>query len=77
VKPIQQTGFRSGTDFFLGFSPEREDPGNKHFDTITIPKVVAGDGPQAKVLIQSFYGSVMKQVAVVSSESAPEICTGR
>ena len=49
VKPIlEATGLKSGTDFFLGFSPEREDPGNRDFDTTTIPKVVAGDGAEAR-----------------------------
>ena len=43
VKPIlEQTGLKSGEDFFLAFSPEREDPGNADFSTRIIPKVVGG-----------------------------------
>jgi len=44
VKPIIEklSGLRAGIDFFLAFSPEREDPGNPHFNTATIPKVVGG-----------------------------------
>src|SRR6202171_4437319 len=44
VKPILEklSGLRAGIDFFLAFSPEREDPGNPHFNTATIPKVVGG-----------------------------------
>jgi UDP-N-acetyl-D-glucosamine dehydrogenase len=39
LKPIlEQSGLRAGVDFYLGFSPEREDPGNQHFATATIPK---------------------------------------
>src|SRR5262249_42740364 len=41
VRPIlESTGLKSGLDFFLAFSPEREDPGNAHFQTSTIPKIV-------------------------------------
>jgi len=46
LKPLLETsGLSCGVDIFLGFSPEREDPGNTAFNTATIPKVVAGDGP--------------------------------
>ena len=49
VKPIlEATGLKSGTDFFLAFSPEREDPGNRDFEHATIPKVVGGDGAEAR-----------------------------
>ncbi len=45
MRPIlERGGLRSGKDFYLAFSPEREDPGNPHFGTSTIPKVVGGDG---------------------------------
>ena len=45
VKPIlEATGLKSGTDFYLAFSPEREDPGNLDYNTSTIPKVVGGAG---------------------------------
>lgn len=51
MKPIlRDTGLVSGQDFFLAFSPEREDPGNQKFETSTIPKVVGGDGPEASAL---------------------------
>lgn len=73
VKPIlERDGARSGIDFFLGFSPEREDPGNTSFRTVTIPKVVAGDGPVASALIQSFYGGVVEKVVAVSSPAVAE-----
>lgn len=73
VRPIlEQTGLKSGTDFFLGFSPEREDPGNAHFETVTIPKVVAGDGPDAAMLMQAFYGAFVKQVVPVSTNATAE-----
>jgi UDP-N-acetyl-D-glucosamine dehydrogenase len=73
VKPIlESTGMRSGSDFFLGFSPEREDPGNPAYATATIPKVVAGDGADALALVQAFYGSVVKQVVPVSCPATAE-----
>jgi UDP-N-acetyl-D-glucosamine dehydrogenase len=73
VKPIlERSGLNSGVDFFLGFSPEREDPGNANFRTVTIPKVVAGDGPAASQLVQTFYGAVVEKVVVVSSPAVAE-----
>lgn len=73
VKPIlEKTGLKSGTDFFLGFSPEREDPGNRDFDTSSIPKIVAGDGIEAGQLMQAFYGAAVKTVVPVSSNATAE-----
>lgn len=73
LKPIlQRNGLKSGTDFWLGFSPEREDPGNANFKTATIPKVVAGDGPEASELVQAFYGAVVEKVVPVSSPAVAE-----
>ncbi|XUM51620.1 nucleotide sugar dehydrogenase (plasmid) [Rhizobium sp. YTU87027] len=69
---LERTGLKSGTDFFVGFSPEREDPGNQHYHTATIPKVVAGDGPQALALMKSFYGAAVKTVVPVSSNATAE-----
>ncbi|EJL53613.1 nucleotide sugar dehydrogenase [Rhizobium sp. CF122] len=69
---LERTGLKSGTDFFVGFSPEREDPGNQHYHTATIPKVVAGDGPQALALMRSFYGAAVKTVVPVSSNATAE-----
>jgi len=73
VKPIlEQGGLKSGEDFFLGFSPEREDPGNVDHKTTTIPKVVSGDGPEAKSLVESFYSVVVRAVVPVSSPAIAE-----
>ena len=69
---LEKTGLRSGTDFFLGFSPEREDPGNRDFQTATIPKIVAGDGEEARELMQAFYGAAVKTVVPVSSNATAE-----
>ena len=73
IKPIlEETGLHSKTDFFLGFSPEREDPGNVNFDVATIPKVVAGDGIEAATLVQAFYQGVVKTVVPVSTTATAE-----
>ncbi|WP_083531271.1 nucleotide sugar dehydrogenase [Pararhizobium antarcticum] len=73
VKPIlEKAGLVSGQDFFLGFSPEREDPGNRDFETSSIPKVVAGDGPAAAELMVRFYSAAVKTVVPVSSNATAE-----
>lgn len=69
---LEKTGLKSGLDFFIGFSPEREDPGNQHYHTATIPKVVAGDGAEALALMKSFYGAAVKTVVPVSSNATAE-----
>ncbi|RUX27150.1 nucleotide sugar dehydrogenase [Mesorhizobium sp. M2A.F.Ca.ET.042.01.1.1] len=73
IRPIlEETGLRSKIDFFLGFSPEREDPGNRSFEVATIPKVVAGDGIEAATLVQAFYHGVVKTVVPVSTTATAE-----
>ena len=73
VKPIlEATGLHSGVDFFLGYSPEREDPGNRKFETSSIPKVVAGDGETASALMAAFYSAVVDTIVPVSSNATAE-----
>jgi UDP-N-acetyl-D-glucosamine dehydrogenase len=73
VKPVLEgSGLKSGTDFFLAYSPEREDPGNTDFPTARIPKVVAGDGDQAARLATALYGQVVTRTVAVSSLEAAE-----
>ncbi len=73
VRPIlEKTGLKSGTDFFLGYSPEREDPGNRQFHTASIPKVVAGDGEAAAGLMQAFYGATVETIVPVSTTATAE-----
>ncbi|MBL8908189.1 MAG: nucleotide sugar dehydrogenase [Rhizobiales bacterium] len=73
VKPIlSASGLRPGVDFFLGFSPEREDPGNTAYSTATIPRVVAGDGPRAAKLVRDLYASIVANVVTVSSTQTAE-----
>ena len=70
---LEKTGLRVGIDFFLGFSPERIDPGNKTYTTASIPKVVSGVTPACRRLIQLFYGQVIQHVVPVSSTKVAEM----
>jgi len=73
VRPIlERSGLRAGEDFFLAFSPEREDPGNKQFSTRTIPKVVGGIDERSGKLAVDLYGSAVVRVVPVSSARAAE-----
>jgi UDP-N-acetyl-D-glucosamine dehydrogenase len=73
VKPIlEASGLRSGADFFLAYSPEREDPGNAEFETSRIPKVVAGDGDDALRLASALYDCFVCRTIPVSSLEAAE-----
>lgn len=75
VLPIlERGGLKAGTDFFLAFSPEREDPGNPNFSAPTIPKVVGGLGPEALELATMLYGRVVVRVEPVSSPEVAEAC---
>jgi UDP-N-acetyl-D-glucosamine dehydrogenase len=75
VKPILEAGgLRAGRDFFLAFSPEREDPGNPSFSAPTIPKVVGGLGPESLELAATLYGQVVVQVVRVSRPEVAEAC---
>jgi UDP-N-acetyl-D-glucosamine dehydrogenase len=73
MRPIlERSGLRSGTDFFLAYSPEREDPGNDKFTTAEIPKVIGGDGTRALDLAQAFYSRIVSGTVPVSSVETAE-----
>ncbi|OGS44081.1 MAG: UDP-N-acetyl-D-glucosamine dehydrogenase [Elusimicrobia bacterium RIFOXYD2_FULL_34_15] len=73
VKPIlEKTGLKAGKDFYLAFSPEREDPGNKNFTTKTIPKVVGGINKISTDIASLLYGSVINKIVSVSSMKVAE-----
>ena len=56
-----------GKNFYMSYSPEREDPGNKHFKTENIPKVIGADNILSKKLIKEFYSKIFKKVVEVNS----------
>ncbi len=70
---IEQKGFKVGKDFFLVFSPEREDPGNKNFCTQTIPKVVGGYSKHCLEVGVALYKGVIDKVVPVSSTKSAEM----
>ena len=73
MRPVlERSGLRSGTDFFLAYSPEREDPGNSQFGTHDIPKVVGGDGPDALHLASVLYDQIVTRTVKVSSAEVAE-----
>jgi UDP-N-acetyl-D-glucosamine dehydrogenase len=65
-------GLRVGEDFFLAFSPEREDPGNQQYRTSTIPKVVGGVTPNCLDLACTLYAQAVDRVVPVSSTKVAE-----
>jgi UDP-N-acetyl-D-glucosamine dehydrogenase len=75
VRPIlEETGLVAGRDFFLAYSPEREDPGNKDFATRNIPKVVGGIDTASRDLALALYRPVVDGVVSVSSARVAEAC---
>jgi len=61
------------TDFYLAFSPEREDPGNKNFSLAQIPKVVGGINAPSRRAAAALYGQIVARVVEVSSTQAAEM----
>src|SRR5436190_2157786 len=64
---FEATGLKCGEDFFLGFSPEREDPGNERFNTRNIPKVVGGIDAASLRVAAALYETAVDRVVPVSS----------
>lgn len=75
VKPIlEQSGLVAGKDFYLAYSPEREDPGNPTHSAAYIPKVVGGFDPVSHELACQLYESIVPSVVPVSSPEVAEAC---
>ena len=71
---LKESGLTEGEDFFLAYSPEREDPGNPDFTAGTIPKVVGGLEPNSTELATLFYAQAISSVVPVDSCEAAEAC---
>ncbi len=69
---LEATGLIAGTDFFLAFSPEREDPNNKNYTTKTIPKVVGGHTKECLKAAKALYDTVVEKTIPVSSAKVAE-----
>ncbi len=68
----QISGLSADTDFYVAYSPEREDPGNANFNTAKIPKVVGGHGPDALQLACALYDTAIVQTVAVSDTATAE-----
>ena len=73
IPVVQNTGFKVGENFFVGYSPEREDPGNPKFSTQTIPKVVSGYSEKCLELTNALYGQIIEKTVPVSSLRVAEM----
>ena len=71
---LEQSGLKVEEDFFLAYSPEREDPGNPDFSANSIPKVVGGYGERSLELATALYSNAVVQVVPVSSCEVAEAC---
>jgi UDP-N-acetyl-D-glucosamine dehydrogenase len=69
---FEARGFKCGSDFFLAYSPEREDPGRKDFNTQTIPKLVGGIDPVSGEIAAALYEKAIARVIRVSSAEVAE-----
>jgi UDP-N-acetyl-D-glucosamine dehydrogenase len=75
VLPIlAESGLQVGKDYFLAYSPEREDPGNPNYSASRIPKVVGGIDRSSRELAATLYGQAVVQVVPVSSCEVAEAC---
>jgi UDP-N-acetyl-D-glucosamine dehydrogenase len=73
VQPVLEgAGGVLGETFFLGFSPEREDPRQQELQHKTIPKLVGADDPQSRKLAETFYGKTVAKVVPVNSAAVAE-----
>jgi len=70
---MSRGGLRVGEEFFLGFSPERIDPGNQIWGLARIPKVVGGITPGCRHLIVTLYGQIIDRVVPVSTTQVAEM----
>lgn len=74
IKPgLEKKGFKAGKDFFLSFSPERIDPGNKKYDVTRITKIVGGLTEHCTALTALLYKQIIKDVHCVASPEAAEM----
>jgi UDP-N-acetyl-D-glucosamine dehydrogenase len=75
VGPILEngSGLASGVDFFLGYSPERIDPGNPHHGLVNTPKLVSGIDDGSLAAVKAFYDSIVERTVVVSRTQEAEL----
>ncbi|NNU14793.1 nucleotide sugar dehydrogenase [Parvularcula sp. ZS-1/3] len=69
---LERSGLKAGVDFAMAYSPEREDPGNQHFETTTIPKVVGAPSEAERKMAVALYSGIISEVVPVSSAATAE-----
>ncbi len=72
INKLKKYKLIEGKDYYLSYSPEREDPGNKKFQTIDIPKVIGASNYKSKKLGELFYGSVFRKIIPVKNLETAE-----
>jgi len=74
LRPIlETTGLEVGEDFFLGYSPERIDPGNSAWTFVNTPKVVSGSDARSLPAVETFYGTLVEKTVPVGSTAEAEL----
>ena len=75
VRPILEagSGLTAEADFFLGYSPERIDPGNEQWGLDSTPKLVSGIGPRSLEKVSDFYGAIVREPIAVSGTREAEL----
>jgi UDP-N-acetyl-D-glucosamine dehydrogenase len=74
LRPILEAGgLRAEVDFFVGYSPERIDPGNTSWTLTTTAKVVSGIGPSSLAAVETFYGSIVDKIVPVATTAEAEL----
>lgn len=74
IRPtLEETGLKTGKDFFLAFSPERVDPGNRKYGIKNTPRVVGGTTPLCTKIAQLFYEQIINKVVPMSSTQSAEM----
>jgi nucleotide sugar dehydrogenase len=74
VRPLlEQSGLKSGDQFFVGYSPERIDPGNRDWGLVNTPKVVAGIDEDSRRCVEAFYGALVDKVVPVGCTAEAEL----
>jgi nucleotide sugar dehydrogenase len=70
---LEESGLRAGTDFFLGYSPERVDPGNPKWSLTNTPKVVSGVNEDSLAAVTAFYSRIVDTIVPVGSTAEAEL----
>lgn len=71
---LEQSGLQVEQDFFLAYSPEREDPGNKQYSAHSIPKVIGGIDSQSLELANTLYAAAVSETVAVATCEVAEAC---